>query len=125
ALDYLGARVVVSPLPMGHGRTKARHGILPLPAPAGVECLKGFPTYDGGIAFELVTPTGAAIIGAHAVAATRWPSIVPERSGWGAGTACLPDRPNLLRVVLGEPSDEHTHAKRGSHVVLEANIDDA
>ena len=125
ALDYLGARVVVSPLPMGHGRTKARHGILPLPAPAVVECLKGLPTYDGGIAFELVTPTGAAIVGAHATASARWPAMRPERTGWGAGTAELPDRPNLLRVVLGEPTNEEKKAERGSHVVLEANIDDA
>jgi uncharacterized protein (TIGR00299 family) protein len=125
ALDYLGARVVVSPLPMGHGRTKARHGILPLPAPAVVECLAGLPTYDGGIAFELVTPTGAAIIGAHATASARWPAIKPERTGWGAGTADLPDRPNLLRVVLGEPVADSLEHKRGSHVVLEANLDDA
>lgn len=125
ALEYLGARVVVSPLPMGHGRTKARHGVLPLPAPAVVECLKGIPTYDGGIAFELVTPTGAAIIGAHATESTRWPSMKPERTGWGAGTADLPDRPNLLRVVLGEPAGTMSRKDRGSHVVLEANLDDA
>lgn len=122
ALEYLGADVMVSPLPMGHGRTKARHGVLPLPAPAVVECLKGFPTYDGGIAFELVTPTGAAIVAAHAKGATRWPSMEPERTGWGAGTADLPDRPNLLRVVLGKPTIE---AEDDSHVILEANIDDA
>lgn len=125
ALDYVGARVVVSPLPMGHGRTKARHGILPLPAPAVVECLSGLPTYDGGIAFELVTPTGAAIIGAHATESARWPAIRPERTGWGAGTADLPDRANLLRVVLGAPADEPKKVERSSHVVLEANLDDA
>jgi uncharacterized protein (TIGR00299 family) protein len=125
ALDYLGARVVVSPLPMGHGRTKARHGILPLPAPAVVECLRGLATYDGGIAFELVTPTGAAIIGAHATESTRWPSMRPERTGWGAGTADLPDRANLLRVVLGEPEAATTRTGGGSHVVLESNVDDA
>src|SRR5262249_15562946 len=87
ALEYLGARVVVSPLPMGHGRVKARHGVLPLPAPAVVECLRGFPTYDGGIAFELVTPTGAAIVAAHASESSRWPSMKPESTGWGAGKA--------------------------------------
>ncbi|HVH46077.1 MAG TPA: nickel pincer cofactor biosynthesis protein LarC, partial [Labilithrix sp.] len=125
ALEYLGARVVVSPLPMGHGRTKARHGVLPLPAPAVVECLQGLPTYDGGIAFELVTPTGAAIVGAHASESSRWPAMKPERTGWGAGTAELPDRPNLLRVVLGEPSGEKPTPQSGSHVVLEANLDDA
>lgn len=125
ALGWLEAHLVVSPLPMGHGRTKARHGVLPLPAPAVVECLKGIPTYDGNIAFELVTPTGAAIVGAHAKEATRWPSMKPERTGWGAGTADLPDRPNLLRVVLGEPVAEGARRDGGTHVVLEANLDDA
>ncbi len=125
ALDYLDATLVVSPLPMGHGRVKARHGILPLPAPAVVECLRGIPTYDGGIAFELVTPTGAAIASAHATASTRWPSMIPEHTGWGAGTADLEDRPNLLRVVLGEPSGDAAGPAAPTHVVLEANIDDA
>lgn len=133
ALDYLGAELVVSPLPMGHGRVKARHGILPLPAPATVECLRGLPTYDAGIAFELVTPTGAAIVGAHAAGSSPWPTMIPERTGWGAGTADLADRPNLLRAVLGShatgPSagahGAHGGHAHGTHVVLEANIDDA
>ncbi|MDB4943844.1 MAG: hypothetical protein JWP97_3378 [Labilithrix sp.] len=124
ALDHLGARLLVSPLPMGHGRVKARHGILPLPPPAVVDCLRGFPTYDGGIAFELVTPTGAAIVGAHAEGSTRWPSMAPERTGWGAGTADLADRPNLLRAVLGRDTSE-ARAVTGTHVVVEANVDDA
>jgi hypothetical protein len=128
ALDYLGADLVVSPLPLGKGMTRAAHGKLPLPAPATVECLVGLATYDAGIDFELVTPTGAAIVGAHATGSHRWPSMVPERIGWGAGTADLADRPNVLRVVLGAhvarasaspPSETTTHA------VLEANVDDA
>ena len=104
ALDYLGAEVLVSPLPMGRGFIAAAHGKLPLPAPATVECLAGFATYDGGIDFEFVTPTGAAIVGAHAAPTHGWPSIAPERIGWGAGTADLRDRPNLLRAVLGSHS---------------------
>ena len=124
-LAWLDARLVVSPLPMGHGKVKARHGILPLPPPAVVECLKGFPTYDAKIAFELVTPTGAAIVGAHATSSSDWPSMVPERTGWGAGTADLPDRANLLRAVLGAEIAQIAPQPTGTHVVLEANIDDA
>lgn len=126
ALDYLDAKVIVSPLPMGHGRIEARHGILPLPPPAVVECLKGLDTYDGGLAFEFVTPTGAAIMGAHASGSAQWPAMKPELTGWGSGTADLADRPNLLRVVLGTEV-ERSPAKKanGTHVVLEANIDDA
>src|SRR6202008_1121850 len=87
ALAHVGAELVVSPLPMGRGFVKAAHGVLPLPAPATVECLAGLETYDGGIDFEFVTPTGAAIVGAHATGASRWPSMKPDRIGWGAGTA--------------------------------------
>ncbi len=129
ALEHLGARVVVSPLPMGHGRVKAAHGVLPLPAPATVECLRGFPTYDAGIAFELVTPTGAAIVAANARGdeAVRWPSMRPEHVGWGAGTKDLADRPNLLRAVLGVETSPSLATKRedAPFVVLEANVDDA
>ena len=116
---------------MGRGFVKAAHGTLPLPAPATVECLAGLATYDGGLDFEFVTPTGAAIVGAHASGSQRWPSMAPERVGWGAGTADLRDRPNVLRAVLGarrraragSPSE---HARtRATHAVLEANVDDA
>jgi uncharacterized protein (TIGR00299 family) protein len=122
ALDYLGAELVVSPLPMGRGFVKARHGVLPLPAPATVECLAGLPTYDAGIDFELVTPTGAAIVGAHAHRASRWPSMAPERIGWGAGTKDLADRPNVLRAVLATST---RGVREDTHTVIEANIDDA
>jgi uncharacterized protein (TIGR00299 family) protein len=135
AIEWLGSEVVVSPLPMGRGFVKARHGVLPLPAPATVECLRGFSIYDGGIDFEFVTPTGAAIVGAHARGSTRWPAIAPERVGWGAGTATLKDRPNVLRAVLGArapvdrdmaPTGRAEHAgEETTHVVIEANLDDA
>ncbi len=129
ALDYLGAELLVSPLPMGRGFASAAHGKLPLPAPATVECLAGFATYDGGLDFEFVTPTGAAIVGAHASGSHRWPAMAPERTGWGAGTAELRDRPNVLRAVLGShlsPSPTHEgHDAAATHAVLEANVDDA
>ena len=120
ALEYLGAEVWVSPLPMGRGFVKARHGSLPLPAPAPVECLRGFATYDAGIDVELVTPTGAAIVASQARGSIRWPSFAPETIGWGSGTKDLADRPNLVRAILGSPL-----AAAGTHVVIEANLDDA
>jgi uncharacterized protein (TIGR00299 family) protein len=129
ALAWIGAEVVVSPLPMGRGFVRARHGVLPLPAPAAVECLAGFETYDGGIDFEFVTPTGAAIVAAHAVRSSRWPRMAPLRVGWGAGTKELPDRPNLLRAVLGVTAGMETGKRErhdaGGFVVIEANVDDA
>jgi uncharacterized protein (TIGR00299 family) protein len=125
ALDWIGADILVSPLPVGRGYVQARHGKLPLPPPAVVECLASFETYDGGIDFEFVTPTGAAIVAAHARASSRWPRMAPLRVGWGGGTADLADRPNLLRAVLGEPGDRRGPEDVATHVVVEANIDDA
>lgn len=115
--------IVVSPLPMGRGFVRAAHGVLPLPAPAVVEVLQGFETYDAGIDGELVTPTGAAIVATLASRSARWPTMRPVAAGWGAGTRELADRPNLLRAVLGDRDLDV--AGGGTHVVLEANVDDA
>jgi len=133
AFDYLNAEVVCSPLPLGRGSTRSAHGVIPLPAPATVLCLSGVPTYDPGLAAELVTPTGACLVAAVAREFGGWPSFRPERVGLGAGTKEWPDRPNLLRVVLGTAASHDVSKQdtsfaatrtRGRHVVLEANIDD-
>jgi pyridinium-3,5-bisthiocarboxylic acid mononucleotide nickel chelatase len=125
AVAYLGAEVVGSPLPMGRGFVNARHGVLPLPAPAAVECLRGVPTYGVPLDAELVTPTGAAIVATVAARFERWPAFAPERVGFGAGHRELPDRPNLLRAVLGSPlASTGEEVGPASHVVVEANVDD-
>lgn len=126
ALEWLGARMTCAPLPMGRGFIRAAHGVLPLPAPAVVEILQGAPTEAAAVDAELVTPTGACLVKANASAYTRWPSMRPVVTGFGAGTRRLPDRPNMLRVVLGDvdaarAGDDGT---QGSHVVLETNLDD-
>lgn len=122
--DFLGADVVSSPLPMGRGTVLCQHGVLPLPAPATLACLKGVPTVDAGIEAELVTPTGAAIVASVARAYQAWPSFAPERIGWGFGTRVLSDRLNALRVVLGAAVTQTQPLGVATHVVLEANIDD-
>ena len=120
--DFLGARVLSAPVPLGHGHVHTAHGELPVPAPATLECLRGVPTLDGAIEFENVTPTGAAILASVAEDYARWPSQRVERIGWGAGTRVVAGRPNALRVVLGEPlAASH---EPGGLVVLEANVDD-
>jgi uncharacterized protein (TIGR00299 family) protein len=121
AVEWIGATVVATPLPIGKGFVNARHGTLPLPAPAVVDCLRGVPTYAVALDAELVTPTGAAIVASIAERFERWPTFAPERVGWGGGQRELPDRPNLLRAVLGAPSSESLVE---SHVVIEANVDD-
>lgn len=127
ALCYLGADVVASPLPMGRGFVSARHGILPLPAPATISCLRGVPTYPVDLDAELVTPTGAAIVATVATRFERWPVMSPEQVGFGAGQRELSDRPNMLRVVLGaseSASEAASASPAASHVLIEANVDD-
>ncbi len=127
AFVWLGAEVVCAPLPMGRGFVRAAHGRLPLPAPAVVSCLEGCPTYSVELDFELVTPTGAAIAATVASRFERWPAMAPSRVGFGAGRRDLPDRPNLLRVVLGDnvavAAIEAT-AATATHMLLEANVED-
>lgn len=123
AFTYLGAEVVSSPLPLGRGFVDCQHGVLPLPAPATVLCLRDVPTEDAGIEAELVTPTGAAIVASVARRFARWPALGPRAVGWGAGTRRLPDRPNALRVVLGAAKAE-LEAPAASHALLETNLDD-
>jgi hypothetical protein len=118
---HLGVQAIhASPLPLGQGRARSGHGPLPVPPPAVVELLAGRPVRFEDGAAELVTPTGAAI-----VAALARPEPVPEMRvaavGWGAGERELADRPNLLRVVVGEVT---VASGTDDVVVLEATIDD-
>src|SRR5690606_489633 len=55
ALDYLGGAVWCSPLPFGRGFVSCCYGVIPLLAPAVVECLLGLRTYDADIDKELIT----------------------------------------------------------------------
>ncbi|HDM67123.1 MAG TPA: nickel pincer cofactor biosynthesis protein LarC [Thermoplasmatales archaeon] len=101
-LEKLGTKEVISsPLPLGKGFIKCSHGIIPIPAPATVEILKGIPVYQTGREQELVTPTGAAIITTVARQFIELPMMRIHRVGYGAGkTKSM--YPNLLRVFLGE-----------------------
>jgi uncharacterized protein (TIGR00299 family) protein len=102
-LALLGVEAVhVSALPMGGGFVDTAHGRMPVPGPGTLELLRGFPVLDTGVRAELVTPTGAAILTTLAAGAGRMPAMTVERVGYGAGTADLPDTPNILRCVVGE-----------------------
>jgi uncharacterized protein (TIGR00299 family) protein len=123
-LDALGVdRVHVSALPIGGGTVQTAHGRLPVPAPATAELLRGFPVYDNGVAAELVTPTGAAILTTLGTPG-RLPAMTLERIGWGAGTRELPV-PNLLRVLVGQtaPGDSEP-GEVETLVSVETTIDD-
>ena len=125
ALDWLGARVNAGPLPVSRGFVRAAHGILPIPAPAVLEVLAGVPTVHAPLDGEMVTPTGASLVRAQASTFSPWPAMAPVRTGFGAGTRRWHDRPNLLRVVLGEPVAETiAPTAEAPFAELRCNLDD-
>jgi uncharacterized protein (TIGR00299 family) protein len=121
-LEHLGIKsLFVSPLPLGSGFVQTTHGRIPIPAPATVALLEGMPVYDSGIQEEMVTPTGASLMKVLATSFGAMPPMVIEKAGYGAGKRNLLDRPNLLRILLGDPQ---TQERVDTVVVLESNIDD-
>jgi hypothetical protein len=123
-LDLLGAgRIVCAPLPLSHGTVSCAHGVFPLPAPATLEILKGLPVVSGQSDQELVTPTGAAIAAEIADFAPL-PNLTLERVGYGVGSRDLPDRPNLLRGILGRAAAS-AGLERDTVTVLETHLDDS
>jgi uncharacterized protein (DUF111 family) len=89
------------PLPMGSGFVTCAHGVLPVPAPATLEILKGAPVYGCDAGMELVTPTGAAIVAGMAKGYSSLPPMQVQAIGYGAGSREVEGRPNLLRMVVG------------------------
>lgn len=112
----------VGPLPGGSGIVRSQHGPLPVPPPATVELLRGFDLRLGDGEGELVTPTGAAIVAAMARPRSEAPPLRVSAVGYGAGTRTWTDRPNLLRLILGDAEVDLEHDEM---LVIETNIDDA
>jgi len=112
-----------SALPWSRGTVKTEHGILPVPPPAVALLLRDVPVVGVDIEGETVTPTGATLARTITKQFGTMPAIKVERVGYGAGQRDWPDRPNVLRLTIGESSD-----RAGLHVeqlnVLSCNIDD-
>ncbi|MEO5820178.1 MAG: nickel pincer cofactor biosynthesis protein LarC [Vicinamibacteraceae bacterium] len=103
ALEWFGAaQIVVSPLNLGSGTVRCAHGTLPVPAPATARLVQGVPVYQDGPAVELTTPTGALLVTGFATAYGPMPPMRIDRIGYGAGQRDFADRPNVLRVLVGE-----------------------
>ena len=121
-LEKLGIdEVHASPVNVGGGFVECKHGVLPVPAPAAMKLLEGVPVYSRGPQAELVTPTGAVLLKSLAKSFGPLPPQKVLSHGYGAGKSDLPEWPNLLRVIIGEP----TEAFLGDEVVvMSTNIDD-
>lgn len=110
-------RVFVGPLRTGSGFVKCAHGTMPIPAPGTLGCLAGFDVRFEEGRGELITPTGACLVGALAKPLAG-AGFTPERVGYGAGTRDPKDVPNVLRAVLGRAA---TPAE--SVIELATNVD--
>lgn len=124
-LHLFEAKIYSTPLAVGGGLVKFSHGTVAVPAPATLAILQGknFPFHGGPIETELATPTGVAILVNLVDEVTNfYPSIVPLKVGFGAGTKEFPEMPAVLRVTVGNPSD--TGFANDEIAVLETNVDD-
>lgn len=114
-------KIVASPVRMGFGTIDCAHGIIPLPAPATVELLKGVAVFGGDLEGEWTTPTGAALFKTYVSVEGSLPKMRIIGTGYGAGSK---DRaiPNVLRLILGE--EEYSNFGTEEQLILETNLDD-
>lgn len=127
-LDYLKPdRIISSPVELGGGFVRCTHGILPVPAPATTELLRGIPVKSGAVPYEAATPTGAAILAATVDSFIEKLSFTPQNIGYGIGQRDG-EIPNVLRVYLGEmqakTSSDADDTEKQTAVLVECNIDD-
>jgi hypothetical protein len=117
------ASVSAAPPVLGSGTVRTAHGPVPVPAPATAALLAATPVRAEGRG-ELTTPTGAAILAVTVDTFGPMPPVRLVAQGFGAGTRELPDRPNVLRVLLGEPLGRPLAAPPQQVRLLQANVDD-
>jgi hypothetical protein len=98
-------RIVTSPIHVGNGFVHCAHGVLPVPAPATAEILKGVPYYTGVLASELCTPTGAAILKYYTSEFSTMPTMTTEAIGYGMGHKDFPIA-NCVRIFAGSEPDD-------------------
>ncbi len=122
-LEYFGVEAVYSSaVRLGSGGSvKTAHGNLPLPSPATVEVLSGYPVVLTDIPHELTTPTGAGIIKALSRGTLTQEQLRIDRVGYGAGEKTIETVANFLRILIGELDWRY---QEDEVVIVETNIDD-
>lgn len=121
-VDLIGAdKIVASPVNVGSGKVACAHGILPVPAPATAEILKGISAYSNGIDGELCTPTGAALLKFFVNYFSDMPCMAVDKIGYGMGTKDF-EMVNCVRAFIG--TAENDADDTDSVVELSCNIDD-
>jgi pyridinium-3,5-bisthiocarboxylic acid mononucleotide nickel chelatase len=115
--------ISASAIAVGSGRSRGTHGNMGIPVPAVVELAAGWKLFAGGSG-ELTTPTGMALVSALAERCENLPLLLLHASGAGAGSRDTPGRPNLTRVLIGEPVMHSDDDLSETDVLIEANVDD-
>ncbi len=124
ALVQLGAdSVTFGVLPEGTGTFRCRHGVYPIPAPATLRLLEGIQIQQTGEPFEMITPTGAALLTTFPGGQDRHVSGRVLASSVSFGSRELKERPNILRATLLESGDSSA-GKEEFCCELETNLDD-
>jgi len=121
-LHLLGIdKLYCSRVPVARGEIHVHHGTFPNPAPAATALLKGFPLAPAEVDREIVTPTGAALLAGLVETPGRFPEMILEAEGYGAGDWDLPERPNVVRLLVGRsaPPEESDLV-----CLVETNLDD-
>lgn len=111
-------RILASPIQVGSGQVRCRHGILPVPAPATAFLLQGIPTYGGAIQGELCTPTGAALLRYFVSSFGPQPVMNVRKIGYGTGKKDF-EAANCVRTLLGDTADT-----QDTILELSCNLDD-
>ncbi|MEG1520057.1 MAG: nickel pincer cofactor biosynthesis protein LarC [Clostridia bacterium] len=111
-------KVVVSPINLGSGFVKCAHGILPVPAPATAELIKGMEAFSSEIKGELATPTGVAVLKHFANEFSTMPRMEIENVGYGMGKKDF-EKANCVRVFVGK-----TKENTDTIAEISCNIDD-
>lgn len=124
ALDSLGVTSVhCAVMVTGSGTVACAHGVMPVPAPATANLLRGIPLAPCDEVGELTTPTAAAVLTTLASRFGPMPGMTVRTIGYGAGTREGSSRPNVLRVFVGEECG-NAESETDEVAVLETNLDD-
>lgn len=113
--------VFINNLPFGHGTINCEHGIFPNPAPATLRILNNFPTIPVDEPFELVTPTGAAILKVWNGEKILYNQINSLKTSYSFGQRKLSSRPNLLRATIYNYNKNYLSQE---YEMIECNLDD-
>ncbi|MGE4484880.1 MAG: nickel insertion protein, partial [Oscillospiraceae bacterium] len=110
--------ITASPVHVGSGFVRCAHGILPVPAPATANILKGIPVYGGTIKGELCTPTGAALLRHYVSRFGEMGPMSVTDIGYGMGSKNF-EAANCVRAFLGDTGDQHDEI-----IDISCNLDD-